>query len=114
MPDGSYPIGDREDLTNAVRAVGRGGASHNAIRRHIMKRARALGASNAIPDNWNSDGSLRSREIDTSTEPAVSTSVDPVGNNDDDPAQSHSPSRDDRQQTTRAIELARRGITRKG
>lgn len=58
MPDGSYPIADAEDLDNAIRAVGRGGADHDAIRRHIIQRAKALGLSEKIPDNWNPDGSL--------------------------------------------------------
>lgn len=58
MDDGSYPIKDVQDLRNAIRAVGRGGANHNAIRQHIMRRARALNASNLIPDNWAKDGSL--------------------------------------------------------
>ena len=55
----SYPIKDEEDLNNAISAVGRGGASHDAIRKHIMSRAKALGMSDKIPDNWNSDGSLK-------------------------------------------------------
>lgn len=59
MPDGSYPIADEEDLHNAIHAVGRGGADHDSIRKHIIKRAAALGLSSAIPDNWNSDGSLK-------------------------------------------------------
>lgn len=59
MEDGSYPIEDREDLTRAIRAVGRGDSSHNAIRRHIITRARSLGASKEIPDTWNSDGSMK-------------------------------------------------------
>jgi HK97 family phage prohead protease len=60
-PDGSfsYPIGDAEDLANAIRAVGRGGASHDALRRYIIARAKAMGMSSKIPDTWNSDGSLR-------------------------------------------------------
>lgn len=58
MADGSYPIADEEDLSNAIHAVGRGGADHDSIRKHIIKRAKALGKSDAIPDNWNADGSL--------------------------------------------------------
>lgn len=65
MPDGSYPIADKEDLQNAIHAVGRGGADHDAIRRHVIKRAKALGAANMIPDNWNSDGSLKSANSET-------------------------------------------------
>lgn len=58
--DPSYPIKDAEDLDHAVKAVGRGGADHDAIRRHVMDRAKALGLSSSIPDNWNQDGSLQS------------------------------------------------------
>ncbi|WP_128803714.1 MULTISPECIES: HK97 family phage prohead protease [unclassified Streptomyces] len=63
MPDGSYPIRPanmrgREDLEAAIRAVGRGGASHDAIRAHIIKRAKAIGLGDLIPDNWAADGSL--------------------------------------------------------
>ncbi len=55
----SYPIADTEDLKNAIHAVGRGKvASHNALRAYIMRRAKALGESKMIPDNWQSDGSL--------------------------------------------------------
>ena len=53
----SYPIADEEDLHNAIHAVGRGGGSHDAIRAHIIKRAKALGLSSLIPDNWSSGGS---------------------------------------------------------
>ena len=59
MEDGSYPIADVEDLDNAIHAVGRGGADHDAIRAHIIKRAAALGLSSKIPDNWNADGSMK-------------------------------------------------------
>jgi hypothetical protein len=59
MDDESYPIADHEDLTRAVRAVGRGDDSHDAIRRHVIARAKALGAQSEIPDNWNADGSLK-------------------------------------------------------
>jgi hypothetical protein len=61
MPDGSYPIKDAEDLQNAMHAVGRGNADHDAIRKHIIARADALGLSKDIPDNWNADGSLKAQ-----------------------------------------------------
>lgn len=59
----SYPIGDISDLKKAIRAVGRGKAGHDAIRRHIIKRAKALGASNLIPDNWSSSGSNKESAV---------------------------------------------------
>jgi HK97 family phage prohead protease len=58
----SYPIDDEEDLANAIRAVGRGGAEHDAIRRYIMGRAKDMGKADAIPDSWQSDGSLARSE----------------------------------------------------
>lgn len=69
-PDGaySYPIADAEDLTNAVHAVGRGNASHDAIRKYIIGRAKALGLSSKIPDSWNSDGSMRGAPVMTEIE----------------------------------------------
>lgn len=51
MPDGSYPIENRQDLENAIRAFGRA-KNKRAVRRHIMKRARALGATDLIPEDW--------------------------------------------------------------
>jgi hypothetical protein len=64
MPDGSYYVrpDHPEDLSNAVSAVGRangGGEQHNAIRRHVISRAKALKAPHKIPDTWNPDGSLK-------------------------------------------------------
>lgn len=52
MPDGSYPIRTRADLRNAVQAYGRAG-NKAAVKRHIIKRARALGAVSDLPESWN-------------------------------------------------------------
>lgn len=54
--DPSYPIGDKEDLANAIRAVGRGSGDHDKIRAYIIRRAKALGCMDMIPDNWTSGG----------------------------------------------------------
>lgn len=51
MPDGSFPIVTTEDLDNAIRAIGRASDSA-AAKRHIVKRARALGAEDHLPDDW--------------------------------------------------------------
>lgn len=66
MDDGSFPIRSGEhgatDLNNAIRAVGRARPNTEerraAVRRHIIKRARALGLTEEIPDTWNRDGSI--------------------------------------------------------
>jgi hypothetical protein len=67
MPDQSYYIRNADDLSNAIHAVGRAAptgdeteiARRNAVRRHIMNRARALRLADQIPDTWNADGSLK-------------------------------------------------------
>jgi len=63
MPDGSYPIttcDGENSVDTAVNAVGRSGADHDTIRKHIMTRANSLGCpADMIPDNWNADGSLQ-------------------------------------------------------
>lgn len=51
LPDGSYPIVTREDLENAIQAIGRARDPAKA-RRHIMKRARELGLTELIPEEW--------------------------------------------------------------
>lgn len=59
MADGAYPIKTKADLRKAIRAVGRGNADHSAIRKHIIKRAKALGLEAMVPKNWNADGSVK-------------------------------------------------------
>lgn len=51
MPDGSFPIANAEDLANAIRLAGKA-KDPAAARRHIIRRARALGLSDRIPDSW--------------------------------------------------------------
>ena len=53
LKDGSYPIRNISDLRNAVQAYGRAKPGHKAaVRKHIMKQARALDRRDLIPENW--------------------------------------------------------------
>jgi hypothetical protein len=53
MPNGGYPIESVGDLKNAIRAYGRAASGEKAaVRRHIKKRARALGKIDLIPESW--------------------------------------------------------------
>lgn len=73
-PNGpSYPIADKEDLQNAIHAVGRGGSGHDSIRAYIIRRARALGASDLIPDTWNADGSMKAASNVQTKAPDIGT-----------------------------------------
>jgi DNA-binding ferritin-like protein len=53
LKDGSYPIRNKADLKNAIRAIGRANkAKRAAVKKHILKRAKALGATKLIPESW--------------------------------------------------------------
>lgn len=57
LPDESFPIENTEDLRNAIKLVGKA-KDPSAARRHIIKRAKALGAEDMLPDSWDSAKSL--------------------------------------------------------
>jgi hypothetical protein len=61
-PDGSYPIVTTGDLRNAVRAWGRGGATASD-KQHIVRRARSLGATSELPEDWKVGKASSSTEI---------------------------------------------------
>jgi hypothetical protein len=53
LPNGSFPIRNINDLRNAVQAYGRAKVgSKAAVRRHIVKRAKALKRPDLVPENW--------------------------------------------------------------
>lgn len=52
MRDGSFPIANETDLRNAIQSVGRA-SDYEAARRHIIRRARALGLTEILPEEWN-------------------------------------------------------------
>lgn len=54
LPDGSYPIVTVADLDNAIQAFGRSGGDPK-VKAHIIKRARALGATDHLPKTWQSN-----------------------------------------------------------
>ena len=51
MPDGGYPIRNRKDLENAIKAYGRGN-NKEQVKRWIKKRAKELKAEDMLPANW--------------------------------------------------------------
>lgn len=51
LPDGSFPIKTVSDLENAVQAYGRA-KNKEAAKAHIIARARALGATDKLPEDW--------------------------------------------------------------
>lgn len=51
LPDGSFPINNSADLKDAIRLVGNG-KDPVAAKRHIKRRAAALGLTKLLPEGW--------------------------------------------------------------
>lgn len=51
LPDGSFPIQNRADLSNAIQDLGRA-QSPEAAKQHIIARAKALGCMDLLPADW--------------------------------------------------------------
>lgn len=51
MVGGGFPIRNKQDLKNAIQAIGRA-KNYEAAKAHIIKRARALGLTDLLPDGW--------------------------------------------------------------
>jgi hypothetical protein len=64
----AYPIADAGDLKNAIRAYGRAASQDRAkVRRHIQKRAKALGKTDVIPESWKSLSAMHEEVADALT-----------------------------------------------
>ena len=59
LPDGSFPIENKEDLENAIKAIGRAKDEAKA-KAHIIARAKALKATDLLPADW--EGSTKKDE----------------------------------------------------
>jgi hypothetical protein len=51
LPDGSFPIRNREDLQDAIQSYGRAKDKAEA-KRWIKRRAKELNAEGELPDDW--------------------------------------------------------------
>jgi hypothetical protein len=56
----SFPVEDVQDLGRAIKAVGRFSGDPAALRRYLMRRAKALGKTSMIPPTWQPSGALKS------------------------------------------------------
>lgn len=63
MPDGSYPIRNTDDLKNAIQSIGRA-KDPAAVKKHIIKRARALDAEDMIPEGWLKKGKAGLEDVE--------------------------------------------------
>ena len=66
LPDGSFPIRNSGDLRNAIRAYGRAKPGRRgSVRKHIMRRAKALKKENLLPKKWSSASSFSIDDVMT-------------------------------------------------
>lgn len=54
-PDRSFPIKTAQDVRDAVMSLGRTKHDKAAVKRGIIRRARAIGATDALPDSWKTE-----------------------------------------------------------
>jgi cell division septum initiation protein DivIVA len=52
MPNGDFPIPDRDHLRSAVGRLGNYTGDKAKAKAHLIARAKALGATNLLPDDW--------------------------------------------------------------
>lgn len=78
MPDGSFPIKTKKDLSNAVKAYGRA-KDKEAAKKHIKSRAKSLGAEDALPEKWDSDDAAKAQAIANLAKADGDTSVQNTG-----------------------------------
>ena len=51
LPDGSFPIRNKQDLKDAIKAIGLS-RDYDTTKKWIIKRARALNAVDLLPESW--------------------------------------------------------------
>jgi hypothetical protein len=51
-PDRSFPIVTAQDVKDAVRSLGRTKHDKDAVKQGIIRRAKAIGAMDALPEDW--------------------------------------------------------------
>lgn len=52
MPNGKYPIRNAQDLHDAIKLVGASSVPEGEVKAWIKKRAKALGLTNELPEDW--------------------------------------------------------------
>ena len=80
LPDGSYPIPDKDALRRAAILARSGHGNVEAARKLIARRARELGVNNPLDDNEPADGAEKS--VDTAPETMAVKDAEP---DDDQP-----------------------------
>jgi DNA repair exonuclease SbcCD ATPase subunit len=70
LPDGSFPIRNKQDLLNAIKSYGRAKNPEEA-KAHIIKRAEALAATDLLPEDWKTSEKCNTKEVEKTTKPEI-------------------------------------------
>lgn len=62
-PDRSFPIVTAQDVRDAVRSLGRTKHDKAVVKRGITRRARAIGATSALPESWSTKAFTPTRQL---------------------------------------------------
>lgn len=84
MPNGDFPIADEAHLKAAVRLLSRYKGDKSAAKAHIVKRARALGMTDKLPDDFGGSSKVTKATLDKAAKPKVDPDEDKDDADDDD------------------------------
>lgn len=65
MPNGKYPIRNRQDLKDAIRLSGSSSMSKEDVKKWIKKRAKELNLEDELPENWKAEKTMDTEDAHT-------------------------------------------------
>lgn len=65
MPNGKYPIRNRQDLKDAIRLFGSSSMSKEDVKKWIKKRAKELNLEDELPENWKVEKTMDTEDAHT-------------------------------------------------
>lgn len=65
MPNGKYPIRNRQDLKDAIRLSGSSSMSKEDVKKWIKKRAKELNLEDELPENWKVEKTMGTEDAHT-------------------------------------------------
>lgn len=71
MPNGKYPIRNSQDLKDAIRLVGASSMPEGEVKAWIKKRAKALGLTDELPEDWEIEKAADTEDAQTLAEESL-------------------------------------------
>lgn len=65
MPNGKYPIRNRQDLKDAIRLSGSSSMSKEDVKKWIKKRAKELNLEDELPEDWKVEKTMDTEDVHT-------------------------------------------------